>query len=260
MTRAARTDFAVRRRPRSSGTRRWWGALAALAVAAVLAAGIWWLLTGELFAIAQVETGGYRFTDRVHLESRLAGLLGHNIWTLRSGDVAEALADLPWVRDVSIRRHLPDRLHLEIREWRPLLTVDGAGVGIRPGVLVADGRVLGFPGELVPPALPVLTGITAAPDSLGVRRLPSAELDRLLDLLAAVETTGLEAHMPMDFVVAREQGYAIVLAEGAGTLLVGRENFTDRLERYLTARDHLDRGLEVDLRFRDRVTVRRPGP
>jgi hypothetical protein len=230
-----------------------------LALVAALAGAGWWLLAGDLFALSRVETGGYRFTDKAALESCLARLLGHNAWTLREADVAEALAPLPWVRGVTLHRQLPDRLHLEIHEWRPLVILASANPAATPLVLVADGRVLEFPADLVPPALPVLTGVAAAADSSGTRRLPQAEEQRLLSLLAAVESSGLEAHAPVDFVVAREQGYAIVLAGGAGTLLVGREMFADRLERYLTARDHLAPGLEVDLRFRDRVTVRRPG-
>jgi hypothetical protein len=38
--------------------------------------------------------------------------------------------------------------------------------------------------------------------------------------------------------------------------MVGREDFSDRLNRYMTARDYLDPGLEIDLRFKDRLTVK----
>ena len=74
-----------------------------------------------------------------------------------------------------------------------------------------------------------------------------------------MEATGLETACPVDFLVARDEGWSIVLQEGEGSLLVGRENFAARLDRYLVARDHLEKGLEVDLRFGERVTVRRPG-
>jgi len=254
-----RTGFAVRRHPAGSSAGRWWRILAVLAVVATAVVAGWWLLTGDLFAVAQVETGGYRFTERSRLESCLESLLGRNIWTLKGSDVTVAMADLPWVREVDMQRHLPNHLYLDLREWRPLVTVDGVGDGTRPRVLVGDGRVLAFPESLVAPALPVLVGVAVAPDSTGVSCLPPHERDQVLALLAAVESTGLEAHVPVDFVVAREQGYAIVLAGDAGTLLVGREHFARRLERYMMARDHLDQGLEVDLRFRDRVTVRRRG-
>jgi hypothetical protein len=54
----------------------------------------------------------------------------------------------------------------------------------------------------------------------------------------------------------RPDGFGIVLQDSMGTLLVGRDQYADRLERYLLARDRLAKNLEIDLRFQDRVTVR----
>ena len=87
-------------------------------------------------------------------------------------------------------------------------------------------------------------------------------LDRFVDFVSdkvEILSNCLETACPVDFLVARDEGYCIVLQEGEGTLLLGREDFAARLERYLVARDHLEKGLEVDLRFGDRVTVRRLG-
>jgi cell division septal protein FtsQ len=259
-TLAARSGnvFAVRRRaPRGPG--RWLlrGSLG-LTVLIVLGAVAAWLGTGATFAVRRVETGVYRFTDGKVLEDRLAALLGRNIWRLDGDEIATLLADLPWVRDVAVTRRLPAELHLDLAEWRPLLDVAGTDGGATPQVLVGDGRVLPFPTDLVPPALPVLTGVTTLTDADGGRRLEPAVGAQVLELLAALQTTGLEAACPVDFVVARSGGFAIVLQGGAATLLLGREDFRERLERYLVAREHLAAGLEVDLRFRDRVTVRRP--
>ena len=84
--------------------------------------------------------------------------------------------------------------------------------------------------------------------------------DRVLNLQTAIEESGLESVSPIDFVVARPEGFAIVLQEDQGSLLVGNEEFSDRLQRYMEAHDHLETGLIVDLRFKDRVTCRRPAP
>ena len=263
---AARTPrpadaFAARRQ---GGRRRRPGLLRAarlLAVVLALAGGVWWLTTGDLFSLKRVETGAYRFTDEADLEARLTTLLGRNLWRLGQGEIADTLADLPWVREVGVSRRLPANLRLEIREWRPLISLADAGPatgGTVPRVLVGDGRVLAFPADLEAPALPVLVGVPVVRDSTGVLRLEPILRDGVLALLSAVDASGLETICPVDFVVARTQGFAIVLQDGRGSLLVGREGFRDRLERYLVARDHLAQGLEVDLRFRDRITVRRP--
>jgi len=253
--------FAVRRSPQ----RRWRPPLVkaagvTLGIAAVVAGAVW-LLTADLFAVSRVETGPYRFTDQARLDQALAELLHRNIWRVGGADVTTALAPLPWIRQVHVARRLPATLKLELTEWRPLLEVvpqDASGAGDGPLVLVADGRVLAFPAQLPAPGLPVLVGLAAPPDSTGVRRLASDQLSLTLEVLEAMAATGLEAAAPVDFLVARSDGFAIVLQDGRGRLLVGRTAFAERLERYMVARDHLEEGLEVDLRFDERITVRQP--
>lgn len=253
--------FAVRRRaPRRRGPLLLRLGLLLLA-AALLAALGWWLLTAELFAVTRVETGAYRFTSQAQLETALGSLLGRNIWRVQQADAAAALGHLPWIDELRLARRLPGTLTVEFTEWRPLLAVEPAdprGSDPELQVLVGDGRVLAFPSRLPAAGLPVLVGVKAPRDSLGTRRLAGAQLPQVLELLAAIESTGLETAVPVDFLVARTEGFAIVLQDGRGTLLVGREEFADRLQRYMVGRDHLEPGLEVDLRFRDKITVRRP--
>ncbi|MCP4572433.1 MAG: FtsQ-type POTRA domain-containing protein [bacterium] len=256
---ASGAGFAVRRddgRPRRPGLRR---ALLAAALLAVTAGGMFWLDHSGTFAIERVETGTYRFTDAQVLESRLVELLGRRLWLVDQAEVETALADLPWLRQVVLRRRLPATLKLELTEWRPLVAVAGESTAAGPQVLLGDGRVVPFPAHLPPPALPVLVGVPTTVDSLGAVRLEPGREGAVTDLLAAMEASGLESACPVDFLVARDEGYAIVLQEGEGTLLVGREDFVDRLERYLFARDHLEKGLEVELRFGDSIYVLRPG-
>jgi hypothetical protein len=251
--------FAVRRAPARSHRAlllRLGGGL--LGVMMVLGAG-WWLRTSPTFAVQTVESGSYRFTAQGELEQVFGSFLGRNIWTLSSEDVADTLATLPWVRDLQVHRRLPGALEVDFREWRPLLIMEPAGraaEGLQ--VVVEDGRVLDFPAHLPPPSLPVLVGVPCHPDSSGRgRRLDPARITGVLELVAAIETVVLEAVSPVDFIVARPEGFAIVLQEDRGTLLVGRDEFVPRLDRFITARDHLDPGLQMDLRFADRITCRR---
>lgn len=260
--RAAAGGFAVRRAlpTKRRGTWRRWTLV--LMILALLAAGTWWVMRGGRFAVTRIETGGYRFTDAVALEQALAPLLGRNLWTLGAEDAARALTGLPWIRDLRLHRSLPNVVTIEFREWRPLLALAGAGdlpADPREWVLLEDGRVLPFPAHLPMPALPVLVGV--APAREGAQDdwcLPAEVAPSVIEVVAAMEDAGLETVYPVDFVVAREEGFAIVLQDGQGTLLLGREGFVDRLQRYMTAREHLEPGLEVDLRFRDRITVKEP--
>jgi cell division septal protein FtsQ len=252
--------FAVRRT--APARRRWpwrrW--LLGFVVVAALGGGGWWVTQSGVFGVARISTGSYRFTDERALRAALAPLLGRNLWSLDQRDASAALARLPWVREVYLRRRLPRDVDLELIEWRPLLVVSepGAPAGAPTLVLVEDGRVLPFPARLPAPDLPVLTGVVVERSATGPARLPAATTPVVLDLVAALEQSGLESVAPVDFVVARPDGFGIVLQQDEGTLLVGREQFADRLARYLTARDNVEAGLEVDLRFKDRLTVRAP--
>lgn len=256
--------FAVRRGPQKS---RLGAALKVGGAALVLGAigvGVWWLMTSATFRVHRVESGSYRFTSQAELEGALEEFLGRNIWTLSTDDISARLAELPWVRDLSVSRSLPGTIEIDFREWRPLwqvTTLRGVKVtGNRPLVLVEDGRILEFPAHVVMAGLPVLVGVPAVREGdEGTLRVEYSHMDQIMELVSALEDAGLESVSPVDFIVARDEGYAIVLQDKRGILMVGRENFADRLNRYMTARDHLEPGLEIDLRFEDRLVVREPG-
>jgi hypothetical protein len=250
--------FALRRQDPRSRKKLWLRLGLGVLVSGLLVVGGWWLLTSPVFAIRTVESGSYRFTSEEQLEGVLASFLGRNIWSVSAGAVSDSLADLPWIRDLKVRRRLPDALAVDFREWRPVLLIEPDTPGQFPRVLVEDGRVLAFPDHLVPPGLPVLVGVecTAGPRP-GEWLLAPEPRDNLLQLMAAIESTGLEIVCPIDFIVARPEGFGIVLQDGRGSLLVGREEFTARLDRYMVARDHLEPGLQMDLRFADKITCRR---
>ena len=262
-------SFAVRRAPSQSKKHLLLRAGITISVLALLAWGVFWLRTSDTFSIVRVETGSYRFTSEGELETILSGFLGRNIWTLSNTEMEGAMAHLPWVRDLRLRRRLPAVIEVDFREWRPLLEVAGVAggkkgraVGEDPSwVLVEDGRVLPFPEHLVLAGLPVLTGVQCVPGGGdGSLNLDPAETDLVLALLMAMEESGLESVSPVDFVVARPEGFGIILQDDLGSLLIGREDFSNRLNRYMEAHEYLDKGLILDLRFKDRVTCRRPDP
>ena len=250
--------FAVRRQgPRSRG-RFYLRLLGSITILLGLGAGGWWLWHSPVFALRQIESGAYRYTDQQQLEDVFGTFLGRNLWTVQAEDVSAAMADLPWVKDLRVSRKLPGSLEVDFREWRPILALAAEeGESIR--VVVEDGRVLDFPTHLVPPGLPVLLGVPTEPDTLeiGAFSLAAEHRAAVLDLQSALEASGLERVCPVDFVVARSTGYVIVLQDGGGTLLVGHEEFDQRLARFMDAREHLEKGLQMDLRFADRITCRR---
>jgi cell division septal protein FtsQ len=251
--------FAVRRQEGPGNRTRMLVRIALIILGAVLCGVAYWLLSSHTFAVTRVESGSYRYTSEAELQGALGGLLGRNIWTVDQEEVSAHLVGLPWLRDLEIRRRLPATLRVDFREWEPILEVVQPGV-VADGqtlVLREDGRIVPFPQHLPPAGLLVLTGSTPVREGeQGGWELEPGVLAEILELVTAMEDAGLETVCPVDFVVARAEGYAIVLQDRQGTLLVGREEFTDRLKRYVTARDRIESGVEVDLRFTDRITAR----
>lgn len=250
--------YAVRRKKPVSRKGLWLKLSATALVLTLVCVGGYYALESDYFKVVRVESGSYRFTVREDLDGMLSGCLGHNIWTLSEDQVAANLTTLPWVRDLQVLKRLPGTIEVDFREWRPLLTLDTSSEKGMPLVMVEDGRILEFPEHLPLAALPVLVGVPCSRDSLqGQLRLDPQWSGAVLSLLEAMAATGLETAGPVDFLVARPEGFAIVLQAGQGRLLVGREDFADRLARYMAARDHLEPGLQMDLRFRDRITCSR---
>jgi len=252
---------AVRRRPRHAWRRTALLGAAAILLAGGLFAGGRWLMTDSLFSLGRVATGPYRYTSRPALENILRTALGANIWSFPAEALADSIEVLPWVQDARVGRRLPATVKVQLREWRPVLEViPTSGAAGREGeslVLLENGTVVAFPADLTLPGLPVLTGVSLQEVGPAVWRPQNIPVASLLELVAAIDRTGLEAACPVDFLLPLDQdrGFAVVLQGDRGRLLVGREDFAARLQRYLAARDQLATGLEVDLRFRNRIST-----
>ncbi len=235
----------------------WWSSACVLVVGGLLVFG-YWLLTSPMFTVKRVESGSFRFTAKEDVDQALTECLGANIWTLSTSEITEHLSVLPWVRDLRVDRRLPDTIGVDFREWRPLLAVaaqTAAGSVSDEYVLLENGRVLPFPSHLTMPGLPILVGIDLeSTETAGIWRIPVVTTARVLDLVAAIEQTGLEANRPVDFLVAGTNGFTVVLQGDGGRLLVGHEDFAARLNRYLIAADRVPNGADVDLRFQDRLS------
>jgi len=253
-------DLAAPRRERPSRRRLVLQSLVIVALAAGLGLGMYWLLTSPVFAVSRIQTGRYRYSERAAVEAALSRCLGRNIWTLSRHDVAAACRALPWVSAVYVRRRIPDTVTVELTEWRPLLGVADPLTGESDKVLAADGRILQVPPHLTVPALPLLVDCRLATYGVGRWQLADQDPGRVLALVAALETTGVESACPVDFVRWTDRGFEIILQGGAGSLVLGTEDFPARLARFLLARDRLPVGAAVDLRFADRITFEPPPP
>lgn len=250
--------LAAPRRPRSSRRRLWLKVTLAVLALGLIAAGSWWLTTAPAFSVARVETGRYRFASGPAVEAALGRVLGRNIFTLPTTAVRDAFGDLPWVREVSLGRRLPDVLTVRLEEWQPRLLLAPAEAGGPALALVDGGRVLAWPDHLPLPALPWLVGVSPQATAADHWTLEPEAAGVITALLEALAATGLEHEVPVDFVCWTAAGAELVLQPDGSRLRLGREDLAHRLQRYLVGRQQVPTGAVVDLRFDDRITFGPP--
>lgn len=138
--------------------------------------------TSERFAIAEVELRGASRVSPAELRARLGDLGGQNIFGASTARAERRVEAHPWVESARVRRDLPNRLDVRVREREP------AGVVHLDGLYLVDARgdpfVRARAGAREKEALPVITGL----DRRAFRRDPEDGRARIREALAAAET------------------------------------------------------------------------
>jgi cell division protein FtsQ len=180
------------------------------------------------FAIEHIDiTGNQQLTAAKVIEA--AGLkVGQNIFKIAPDEVQHRLEQLPWIEYVSVRRRLPGRYSIDLRERRAVARV---GAGAR--LLVSDQGLAVKPLEPSDPSdLPVITGVDPN------RRTQDAE-----GVSSALMSAVALMHDYQDAGLARREAIAEIHIEGDGALSLyvgadatyvrlGKAPFRQKLERF----------------------------
>lgn len=162
--------------------------------AGILARGI--LSNSDHYVIRNVlvETDG-RLTES--MIEQFGGIeRGENIFAVNIAEVRERLENIPIVRNVEVRRSLPDTLNIRISERVPLAYIESSHGGYRLAI-DRDGIVIG-------PArrdrgLPTLTGLRVSEIEMG-RALDGNLLRHALDVLDICDRTRLKQFIEIDYI------------------------------------------------------------
>ncbi len=224
-------------------------ALVALTGALLVWAGAAWLVRQSAFGFREVVvSGGLDRVNAAQLEAVVRDELSGTFFTMNLDRGRAALARVPWVRKVALRRQWPRRLEVEIDEHVPLARWnDGALVNAEGEVFVAD-----YDGELA-----LFTGPEGrAPEVAGRYREWSAALAPLGLTIGAIE-------------LSQRGGWRLAAGGGGGALSIeiGRDEPAARLARFIDAYGRTIGVLaksgtrigHVDLRYRNGFAARVPG-
>ena len=224
------------------------GTLGALVVAALLWGGVTWAVRQRAFAIQDVViTTNLERASPAHLEAVIREELTGTFFTMDLDRARRALAQVPWVRGVALRRQWPHRLDVAIEEHEPFARWNDTGlVSSRGEVFNAEWN-----GEL-----PQFAGPNGHAGEMTERfRTWSAQLS---PLALAVNSLTLSPR----------GGWQLMAAGSAGALVVelGREEPDARLARFVAAYGRTLATLTragtrvdyVDLRYRNGFAARVP--
>lgn len=222
--------------------------LAALALLALAWLALAWAVRQPWFAFREVVvTTPLARASGAHLEAVVREELTGTFFTMNLGRARAALREVPWVRDVALRRQWPDRLEVAVEEHEPLARWnDDALVSARGEVFAAQSAA----------ELPQFEGPDGSAAEVAARwRRWSADLAPL-----ALSVTRVR--------VSPRGGWQLAAAGpgGALTIELGRDDVDARLARLVGAHDRTLGALAragtrveaVDLRYRNGFAARIP--
>jgi len=207
------------------------GAVAALIAGAVVARApvTNWVRGHPYFAIAEIVVTP---TVRVRPGALLqwVGLRpGMSIWTIDPDALAARLAAHPWIRAAEVRRELPRRLVVRVRERRPvaIVLIDQLYYLDRGGAIFAR---LGAQDAL---DLPFVTGIEAAVLA-GERPYPRHAIRQALRVVELLRAAGLPFRVS-EVHIEREQGITVFPVDPKVALSFGWGHFPAKVTRLAAA-------------------------
>ena len=212
--------------------------LAGLLVAYAL---VWLTVRLPVFALRHVEVSGAEHITRAQVESIVRSEMKGTFFTLNLPHVRRAFENLPWVREVQLRRHWPDRLQVTFVEHVPLARWGNAALVNTHGEVfhaAYDGK------------LPTFVGPAGTAKEIAI------QYDFFRRNLAALGT------QPVMVQVTPRRAWQVRL-EGGPTLELGREDVEARLARYIEVHERTVGALKrrvayVDLRYANGFAVRIP--
>jgi cell division protein FtsQ len=248
-------------RKRKVSGRPFWPVAKLLVVLALAIYGGWrgtaLLLGAPALQVSRISMRGNERLSSGEVLALVDGLRGTNILTVDLAEWQERLLASPWVEEAHLRRLLPSRIDIAVRERRPI------GVGRIGGALYlvdANGVVIDEYGpNYAELDLPIIDGLAARPSA------SASAVDEARARLAAKLIAGLESRPDLADRVSQidvsDAHDAVVILDGDTVMLrLGEEAFAERIQGYLdiapALRERVAEMDYVDLRFGERLYVR----
>ena len=203
---------------------------------------IWFVVHLPVFPLRHVEvTGDAQHVTRAQVDAIVKNELRGTFFTLNLAHARRSFEKLPWVREVKLRRHWPDRLEVNVTEHVPLARWGATAL------VNAQGEIFraAYDGKL-----PVFVGPAGTSKEIAI------QYEFFRRNLTAIGSR------PVLVQVTARRAWQVRL-EGGPTLEHGREDIEARLARFIEVHSRtvgaLGRRIDyVDLRYPNGFAVRIP--
>jgi len=192
------------------------------------------------------------FSGNEHLSDEelrnLAGLkTNENLFVLSGRKISAKMMESPWLRSVSVRKELPDGLHILVEEAAPFALLDMKG---RLFIVDDQGKMLE---ELKDNQIPFLPIISADPFS------KKEAFSEAVSLVKAVKETGLLAGKDHIEILASKKDEMVMNIDGV-VIKIGAGDYEEKLGRLMELEEEIKKRQipvdYIDLRFSNRVIVK----
>lgn len=225
------------------------------AACVVLVSALWTgyakVMASDRLRVAHIDVRGEHFLSEGEVIQLLGPSLGENILGLELERLKLKLRASPWVADATVKRTLPDTLHVEIRERVPLALAAVDRLYLMDG----DGTLIDIYGPRTASFdLPIVRGLPAADGDARRDRAQRAGtlLRDLGDLASEISEVQVE-----------DSGDLRLVLRGPGEVLrLGAPPYRRKLMTFLGLRKDLAERCPsaeyFDLRFKDRIYAKEP--
>ena len=215
------------------------------------------------FAIREVVIHHHGRLPEAELRDALGIRAGDGIWHVDTAAAEARLRARFWVRSARVRRELPDRVVVRVREYRPAAIL--AVSDLRPGLyyVAANGRIFAPIGETDGRDLPYITGLSQA-DLDGRAGFGPKAVHRALGLLRMVSRDAGGVGAVSEVHADPDRGLTLLPVRPAIPIVLGWGDLShklDRLGRVLPLwAERAAEVREMSCIFEDQVIVRLRAP
>lgn len=228
-----------------------------LAVASLLAAGLWWVAQRPMFTLKVIEVEGLaeqplRHVNALTVRGTAVPQIRGNFFTANLQAVRGAFESVPWVRKAAVRREWPNRLIVAIEEHQPL------------GTWGDEGRLVSAKGDVFTANLAEAEDDVELLELSGPAGSEKDVVNRLVDLRTWFAPVGLT---PVAVRLSSRYAWSVRLSNGMQVELGREETRTTLQERvarlvalYPQLAERLpDRIERVDLRYQNGLALKATG-